>query len=52
LKTLFQILKILKAIFLTKLRMEEFIQITLNMLQLLMATPWLTKSHISKFPEN
>ncbi len=39
LKILFQILKVLKIIFLTKLRMAEFIQIMLNMLQLLMATP-------------
>ena len=36
LKILFQILKVPKIIFLTKLRMVEFIRITLNMLQLLM----------------
>ena len=39
LKVLFQILKVLKIIFLTKLGMVEFIRTTLNMLQLLMATP-------------
>ena len=39
LKILFQILKVLKIIFPTKLRMVEFIRTTLNMLQLLMATP-------------
>ena len=39
LRTLFLILTVLKVIFLIKLRMEEFIQIMLSMLQLLMATP-------------
>jgi len=38
LKILFQILKVPKIIFLTKLRMVEFIRTMLNMLQLLMAT--------------
>ena len=51
-KILFQILKVLKVIFHTKLRMAEFIQIMLGMLQLLMAIPWLMKLHINKFPEN
>ena len=37
-RTLFLILTVLKAIFLIKLRMEEFIQIMLSMLQLLMTT--------------
>ena len=39
LKILFQILKIPKVIFLTKLKTAEFIRITLNMSLLLMAIP-------------
>jgi len=52
LKILFQILKILKVIFLIKLRMAEFIQIMSSMLLLLMAIPWSMKPHTSKFLEN
>ena len=52
LKILFQILKVLKIIFPTKLRMVEFILITLNTLQLLMEIPWSMKLRINKFQEN